>query len=102
VSQKEFQRVKVIDNAVSGRLSASEAARLLQLSERQVQWSSCAFAPTPWPGCITAIVDGPSPGLCLQVCAGRSSNWPATSMPPSTILIFWEKLRVVGEPARQS
>ena len=37
LSQKEFQRVKVIENAVAGRLSVSEAARLLQLSERQVQ-----------------------------------------------------------------
>jgi transposase len=37
VSQKELQRVKVIENAVAGRLSVSEAARLLQLSERQVQ-----------------------------------------------------------------
>jgi transposase len=36
MSQKEFQRVKVIENAVGGRLSVSEAARLLQLSERQV------------------------------------------------------------------
>src|SRR4029077_17460925 len=37
MSQKEFQRVKVIENAVGGRLSVSEAARLLQLSERQVR-----------------------------------------------------------------
>jgi len=37
VSQKEFQRVKVIENAVGGRLSVSEAAQLLQLGERQVQ-----------------------------------------------------------------
>src|ERR1700690_4077736 len=37
MSQKEFQRVKVIENAVGGRLAVSEAARLLQLSERQVQ-----------------------------------------------------------------
>ena len=37
MSQKELQRVKVIENAVSGRLSVSEAALLLQLSERQVQ-----------------------------------------------------------------
>src|ERR1700723_4694077 len=37
VSQKEFQRVKVIENAVAGRLRVSQAARLLQLSERQVQ-----------------------------------------------------------------
>ncbi|HXM20082.1 MAG TPA: helix-turn-helix domain-containing protein [Terriglobales bacterium] len=37
MSQKEWQRVKVIENAVEGRLRVSEAARLLQLSERQVQ-----------------------------------------------------------------
>jgi transposase len=37
MSQKEFQRVKVIENAVGGRLSVREASRLLQLSERQVQ-----------------------------------------------------------------
>ena len=37
MSQKELQRVKVIENAVGGRLSVSEAAGLLQLSERQVQ-----------------------------------------------------------------
>ena len=37
MSQKEFQRVKVIENAVAGRLSVGEAARLLQRSERQVQ-----------------------------------------------------------------
>jgi Helix-turn-helix domain len=37
MSQKEFQRVKVIENAVGGRLSVREACRLLHLSERQVQ-----------------------------------------------------------------
>jgi transposase len=37
MSQKEFQRVKVIENAAGGRLSVGEAPRLLQLSERQVQ-----------------------------------------------------------------
>jgi transposase len=37
MSQKEFQRVKVIENVASGRLSIGEASRLLQLSERQVQ-----------------------------------------------------------------
>ena len=37
MSEKEFQRVKVIENAVAGRLKVGEAARLLQLSERQVQ-----------------------------------------------------------------
>ena len=37
MSQKEFQRVKVIENAAGGRLSVREASRLLQRSERQVQ-----------------------------------------------------------------
>jgi transposase len=37
MSQKEFQRVKVIENAAGGRLSVREASGLLQLSERQVQ-----------------------------------------------------------------
>src|ERR1700675_5007399 len=37
MSQKEFQRAKVIENAVGGRLSVREASRLLQLGERQVQ-----------------------------------------------------------------
>src|SRR5713101_1613196 len=37
MSQKEFQRVKVIENAAGGRLSVREASRLLQLSARQVQ-----------------------------------------------------------------
>jgi transposase len=37
MSQKEFQRVKVIENAAGGRLSVREASRLLRLSERQVQ-----------------------------------------------------------------
>jgi transposase len=37
MSQKELQRVKVMENAVGGRLSVREASRLLHLSERQVQ-----------------------------------------------------------------
>src|ERR1017187_3110328 len=37
MSQKEFQRVKVIENAAGGRLSVREASRLLQLSQRQGQ-----------------------------------------------------------------
>ncbi len=45
MSQKEFQRVKVIENAVGGRLSVSEAARLLQLSERQVQQLKRRYRP---------------------------------------------------------
>ena len=45
MSQKEFQRVKVIENAVGGRLSVREASRLLQLSERQVQRRKRRYQP---------------------------------------------------------
>jgi transposase len=50
MSQKEFQRVKVIENAAGGRLSVSEASRLLQLSERQVQRLKRRYGPesTDW------------------------------------------------------
>jgi len=37
LSSQELQRVKVIENAVEGRLSVAKAALLLQVSERQVQ-----------------------------------------------------------------
>ncbi|MDQ6677688.1 MAG: ISNCY family transposase [Acidobacteriota bacterium] len=37
MSQKELQRLKVVENAVEGRLSVAEAAELLQLSDRQVK-----------------------------------------------------------------
>lgn len=57
MSQKEFQRVKVIENAVGGRLSVREASRLLQLSERQVQRLKRRYHPIPWIGCSMAIVD---------------------------------------------
>jgi len=45
MSQKEYQRVKVIENAVDGRLRVGEAARLLQLSERQVQRVKWRYRP---------------------------------------------------------
>ena len=45
MSQKEFQRVKVIENAAGGRLSVREASRLLQLSERQVQRHKRRYRP---------------------------------------------------------
>lgn len=37
LSQRELQRVKVIENAVAGHITVAEAARLLSLSERQVK-----------------------------------------------------------------
>ena len=41
LSQNELQRVKVIENAVEGRITVAEASALLQLSPRQVKrWKS--------------------------------------------------------------
>jgi transposase len=37
LSQKELQRIKVIENAVEGRITVAQASELLNLSERQVQ-----------------------------------------------------------------
>ena len=37
MSQKELQRIKVIENAVEGRMTVAEAGELLRLSERQVK-----------------------------------------------------------------
>jgi transposase len=37
LSQQELQRIKVTENAVEGRISVAEAAKLLGLSERQVK-----------------------------------------------------------------
>lgn len=37
MSQREWQRIKVIENAVEGRVTVQEAAELLQISERQVK-----------------------------------------------------------------
>ena len=50
MSQKELQRVKVIENAADGRLSVREASRLLQRSERQVQRLKRRYQPdsTDW------------------------------------------------------
>jgi hypothetical protein len=42
MSQKEFQRLKVIENAAGGPLSLGEAARLLQLGEQLVQRQQAA------------------------------------------------------------
>ena len=76
MSQKEFQRMKVIENAAGGRLSVSEAARLLQLSERQVQRLKRRYEPdsvawvqhgrsTPW------AVSPPQQGARLKPCPSR-------------------------------
>ncbi len=83
MSQKEFQRVKVIENAAGGRLSVREAARLLQLSSRQVQRlkrryrpDSLAWVqhgnrgrPMPW------AVSAPQRQLILSLARGKYAGF---------------------------
>jgi hypothetical protein len=64
MSQKEFQRVKVIENAAGGRLSVREASRLLQLSERQVQRFKRRYRADSVGWVQHAIADAPCPGPC--------------------------------------
>jgi transposase len=79
MSQKELQRVKVIENAAGGRLSVREASRLLHLSERQVQRLKRRYQPdstawvhhgnrgrtTPW------AVPAPQKELILSLARGK-------------------------------
>jgi transposase len=73
MSQKEFQRVKVIENAAGGRLSVREASRLLQLSERQVQRLKRRYQPD-------------SVGWVQHGNRGRSMPW-AVSMPQKQLIL---------------
>jgi hypothetical protein len=45
LSQRELQRVKVIENAVQGRITVAEASGLLQLSARQVKRLKARYEP---------------------------------------------------------
>ena len=45
MSQRELQRVKVIENAVQGRITVEEASALLQLSTRQVKRLKSRYEP---------------------------------------------------------
>src|ERR1700691_2363172 len=79
MSQKELQRVKVIENAAGGRLSVREASRLLHLSERQVQRLKRRYPPdstawvhhgnrgrtTPW------AVSAPQKELIVSLARGK-------------------------------
>src|ERR1039457_793681 len=78
VNQKEFQRVKVIENAVAGRLRVSEAARLLQLSERQVQRLKRRFCPDSVAWVHHGNRGRPMPRAlagALRPCAFRPARW---------------------------
>lgn len=45
MSQREFQRLKVIENTVAGRVTVEEASGLLQLSQRQVYRLKARYEP---------------------------------------------------------
>ena len=45
MSQRELQRVKVIENAVSGRITVQEASGLLGLSTRQIKRLKARYEP---------------------------------------------------------
>src|ERR1700694_531129 len=73
MSQKEFQRGKVIENAAGGMLSVREVARLLQLSERQVQRLKRRYQPD-------------SVGWVQHGNRGRSMPW-AVSVPQKQLIL---------------
>jgi transposase len=73
MSQKEFQRVKVIENAAGGRLSVREASCLLHLSERQVQRLKRRYRPD-------------SLGWVQHGNRGRSMPW-AVSLPQKQLIL---------------
>ncbi|MGE5567502.1 MAG: helix-turn-helix domain-containing protein [Rhodospirillales bacterium] len=79
LSEKQLQRIKVIENAVEGRITVAEAATLLGLSTRQVQRLKARYE--GWSGCSTATGASRSPGVWQRRCAGRSWRWPKASTP---------------------
>ena len=82
MSQKEFQRVKVIENAAGGRLSVREASRLLQLSERQVQRLKRRYRPH-------------SVGWVQHGNRGRSMPW-AVSIPQKQLILNLARSKYQG------
>ena len=70
MSQKELQRVKVIENAAGGRLSVREACRLLHLSERQV-WGTFVRGQTSAGLAHPCMRDGFCVGLPMVGCSIR-------------------------------
>jgi transposase len=82
MSQKEFQRVKVIENAAGGRLSVREASRLLQLSERQVQRLKRRYRPD-------------SVGWAQHGNRGRSMPW-ALPLPQKQLILNLARSKYQG------
>src|SRR6266481_1933955 len=82
MSQKEFQRVRVIENAAGGRLSVREASRLLHLSERQVQRLKRRYQPD-------------SVGWVQHGNRGRSMPW-AVSLPQKQLILTLARVKYQG------
>ena len=82
MSQKEFQRVKVIENAAGGRLSVREASCLLHLSERQVQRLKRRYRPD-------------SPDWVQHGNRGCSVPW-AISVPQQQLIVTLARGKYVG------
>jgi hypothetical protein len=78
MSQKEFQRVKVIENAAGGRLSVREASHLLQLSERQARRLKRRYQPD-------------SVGWVQHGNRGRSMPWAQKQL---ILNLAWGKCRL--------
>ena len=62
LSEQELQRVKVIENAVQGRITVAEAGTLLQLSSRQVKRLKKRYQPEDIHWCGTVIMGAPKSG----------------------------------------
>src|SRR6266571_7275774 len=82
MSQKEFQRVKVIENAAGGRLSVREAYRLLHLSERQVERLKRRYQPD-------------SVGWVQHGNRGRAMPW-AVSLPQKQLILTLARGKYAG------
>src|SRR6266567_2652314 len=96
LSQKELQRMRVIEKTVDGRLSVREAAGLLQRSERQVQRLKSRYQADSVDWAATAMVVKSNLGLCRRWCASRCWIWPVPPTPGSTILTCitsWSKAK---------
>jgi transposase len=104
MSQKEFQRVKVIENAVGGRLSVREASRLLQLSERQVQRLKRRYQPDSLDGVqhgnrgqrMPWAVSLPQKQLILRLIRGKYQGFNDSHLAEklrSAIIVWPSRLR---------
>ena len=107
LSQKELQRVKVIENAVEGRLTVGQAGELLGLSERQVKRLKAKYEPggvdwvkhgnlvsrKPW-GLSTAVAE-----QIVSLAKDRYAGFNDSHMTEKLVTV--EKLEVSRETVRR-